>query len=123
MKIRDDDKLIIDTAPNSGYRYTFTLATTNNTNSISFDEGKKDMQTNTPAKIMPKIKRINFHNNIATEVVWSDGTTTKVVVGENDEFNPEFGLAMAIAKKFCGSYQNFARSLSRAKFRNTKTKE
>jgi hypothetical protein len=68
-------------------------------------------------KILPKIKKVIFHKNIATEVIWMDGTKTKVEVGKNDLFSPEYGLAMAIAKKYCGNYENFSKSLKKAKYR------
>ena len=53
------------------------------------------------------IKNVIF-NDPATIVFWSDGTKT-VVKAENEEFDPEKGLAMVIAKKFLGnkgSYYN-----------------
>lgn len=48
---------------------------------------------------MQRIKKVIF-NNPATIVFWSDGTKTVVKCGENDTFDPEKGLAMAISKKF-----------------------
>ena len=53
------------------------------------------------------IKKAIF-NNPATIVYWNDGTKT-VVKAENEDFDPEKGLAMAIAKKAygnVGSYYN-----------------
>lgn len=35
-----------------------------------------------------------------TTIKWMDGTTTTVKAGKDDEFNKEYGLAMAIAKKY-----------------------
>lgn len=52
-----------------------------------------------------KIKDVIF-NNPATIVFWSDGTKT-VVKAENEPFDPEKGLAMAIAKKFLGNKGNY----------------
>ena len=57
--------------------------------------------------VPPQIVSVDFYNNVATVVRWSDGDITRVVARGIDEFNPEQGLAMAIAKKFCGSYENF----------------
>jgi len=54
-----------------------------------------------------RIKEVIF-NNPATIVFWNDDTKT-VVKADNDAFDPEKGLAMAIAKKFLGnkgSYYN-----------------
>ena len=47
------------------------------------------------------IKNVIF-NPPATVVYWTDGTKTVVKCNENDIFDPEKGLAMAIAKR-CGS--------------------
>lgn len=47
---------------------------------------------------MDKIKNVIF-NNPATIVFWSDGTKT-VVKAAGEPFDPEKGLAMAIAKYF-----------------------
>lgn len=48
------------------------------------------------------IKQVIF-NNPATVVFWSDGTKTVVKCSENDTFDPEIGLAMAICKKVFGN--------------------
>lgn len=52
-------------------------------------------------QMMFKIKKVIF-NNPATIVFWADGTKT-VVKAENEHFDPEKGLAMAIAKKAFGN--------------------
>lgn len=49
----------------------------------------------------PSIKNVIF-NDPATIVFWDDGTKT-VVKAENEPFDPEKGLAMAIAKKSLGN--------------------
>ena len=49
----------------------------------------------------PSIKNVIF-NNPATIVFWSDGTKT-IVKAKNEPFDPEKGLAMAIAKKSLGN--------------------
>ena len=41
-----------------------------------------------------------FYNAPYTTIKWKDGTTTTVKAGKDDEFNKEYGLAMAIAKKY-----------------------
>lgn len=65
-----------------------------------------------------KMKKLNFNriydisiknvifNDPATIVFWNDGTKT-VVKAENEEFDPEKGLAMAIAKKVLGNKGNY----------------
>ena len=57
--------------------------------------------------IPPKlnIKKVVF-NNPATVVFWDDGTKT-VVKCENEGYDPEKGLAMAIAKKALGNQGNY----------------
>lgn len=49
-----------------------------------------------------KIKNVIF-NDPATIVFWSDETKTVVKCGENDIYDPEKGLAMAVAKKYLGT--------------------
>lgn len=57
-----------------------------------------------PFPMLPKhaVKQVIF-NNPATVVLWGDGTKTVVKCSENDAFNPEIGLAMAICKKVFGN--------------------
>ena len=45
-------------------------------------------------------------NDPATIVFWNDGTKT-VVKAENEPFDPEKGLAMAISKKVLGNKGNY----------------
>lgn len=54
---------------------------------------------------MPKIKKVIF-NDPATIVLWSDNTKT-VVKAENEAFDKEKGLAMAISKKALGNQGNY----------------
>ena len=55
--------------------------------------------------IRDAIKNVIF-NNPATVVYWTDGTKT-VVKAENEDFDPEKGLAMAISKKVLGNKGNY----------------
>lgn len=48
------------------------------------------------------IKKVIF-NDPATIVLWMDGTKTIVKCWEGEKFDPEKGLAMAIAKKAMGN--------------------
>lgn len=50
----------------------------------------------------PEIKNVIF-NDPATIVFWTDGTKTVVKCQEDDEFDPEKGLTMAITKKVYGN--------------------
>lgn len=68
--------------------------------------------------LLPGIKKVIF-NNPATIVLWDDGTKTVVKCDEpcitcqdprdnqNPKFDPEKGLAMAIAKKVLGNKGNY----------------
>lgn len=52
------------------------------------------------------IKDVIF-NDPAVIVLWNDGTKTVVKCDENDIFDPEKGLAMAISKKALGNQGNY----------------
>ncbi len=51
---------------------------------------------------LDSIKRVIF-NDPATIVLWADGTKTVVKCAKDETFDPEKGLAMAIAKKALGN--------------------
>lgn len=55
--------------------------------------------------VMPDIEKVIF-NEPATIVFWSDDTKTVVKCDKDDIFDPEKGLAMAIAKKALGTNEN-----------------
>lgn len=55
--------------------------------------------------ILPEIKKV-IYNNPATIVIWEDRTKT-VVKAEDEDYDPEKGLAMAIAKKAYGNQGNY----------------
>lgn len=61
---------------------------------------------NAERKIDMKIKKVIF-NAPATVVLWEDGTKTIVKSFEGDTYDPEKGLAMAIAKKALGNQGNY----------------
>ena len=54
------------------------------------------------ARTLNSIKRVIF-NDPATIVLWADGTKTVVKCAKDEKFDPEKGLAMAIAKKALGN--------------------
>lgn len=54
----------------------------------------------------PKIERVMF-NGPATIVFWQDDTKTVVKCREGDTFDPEKGIAMAIAKKVLGNEDGY----------------
>ena len=51
------------------------------------------------------IKKVIF-NDPATIVIWADGTKT-IVKSDNEQYDPEKGLAMAISKKALGNKGNY----------------
>lgn len=77
---------------------------------IDEKEKKEDMITKlTLTRIatwtLPVIKKVIF-NNPATIIIWKDGTKT-VVKAEGENYDPEKGLAMAMAKKAYGNQGNY----------------
>lgn len=68
---------------------------------------EKKMPTNKLDKSRPgwSIKQVIF-SNPATIVLWADGSKT-VVKCENEAYDPEKGLAMALAKKMLGNKGNY----------------
>ena len=60
---------------------------------------KKEAATMTAASI----KKVIF-NPPATVAYWTDGTKTVVKCNENDIFDPEKGLALAVAKRCAGNH-------------------
>ena len=61
---------------------------------------------------IPEIKNVIF-NDPATIVFWEDGTKTVVKCQDGDEFDPEKGLAMAIAKKAYGNNGSYCNKLKK----------
>lgn len=57
-------------------------------------------------KQKPMILNVIF-NAPATIVVWGDGTKTVVKCAKGEVYDPEKGLAMAIAKKMLGNEGNY----------------
>ena len=63
--------------------------------------------TKEAVKIMRNsIKKIIF-NDPATIIIWSNGDKTIVKCGEGEVYDPEKGMAMAIAKHFLGDKGNY----------------
>lgn len=62
----------------------------------------------------PTIKKVIF-NDPATIVFWTDGTKTIVKCGENDDFDPEKGIAMACMKKLLGTNKTGSNYIDKVK--------
>lgn len=84
-----------------------------------FMQSRQSGKTMTSLKILEEnMKKLSFNrvndisiknvifNNPATIVFWNNGTKT-VVKAENEPFDPEKGLAMAISKKALGNQGNY----------------
>ena len=65
-----------------------------------WDDGTSTFKKH-PKKRSDLIKNVYF-NNPVTVVIWTDGSKTIVKANGNEPYDPEKGLAMAIAKKFMG---------------------
>ena len=61
---------------------------------------------------VPETEKVIFHDP-ATIVYWKDGTKSVIKCGEEDEYDPEKGFAMAVAKKVYGSYTNFEKQMKK----------
>ena len=90
---------------------TFTLSRTRFENVIACLEQvfgidhKPIVKTETNSTSL-EIKKVHF-NNPATIIFWVDGTKTVVKAQGDDKYDPEKGLAMAIAKKTYGNKGNY----------------
>ena len=67
-------------------------------------------RTYASGQTVPEIKDVIF-NDPATIVFWSDNTKTVVKAQDDDVYDPEKGLAMAIAKKAFGNEGNYCNKL------------
>ena len=74
---------------------------------LYFDHKNKDcISDSKKIRLIPDIKNVIF-NPPATIIYWEDGTKTVVKCSEYDDFDPEKGMAMAIAKKAIGEGNNY----------------
>ena len=62
-------------------------------------------------RLVPRNKNVIF-NDPATIVFWSDNTKT-VVKAQNEPFDPEKGLAMAICKRALGNEGNYCNEIKK----------
>lgn len=95
---RHDDSL-------DALRYCYTRADVDATTELMKEYFNMEREM---AMILPEIKNVIF-NNPATIVFWDDEDKTKTVVKcqEGETYDPEKGLAMAIAKKALGNNYNY----------------
>lgn len=90
----------------NGYHYHSTNAPASYENYYVKRKNERKQTMRKPIKI----KKVVF-NNPATIVMWSDGTKTVVKCSERDTYDPEKGLAMAVAKKSFGNKGNYYKEL------------
>lgn len=76
-----------------------------------YSAAKKALVDYCGTTVLPEIKNVIF-NDSATIVFWADDTKT-VVKAVNEDFDPEKGLAMAIAKKALGNKGNYFNSIKK----------
>ena len=72
---------------------------------VKTDEAPKTAYSKIPYGYL-LIKKVHYSGD-KTIVMWEDGTKTIVTRGENEVFDPEKGLVMAIAKKAYGNKGNY----------------
>ena len=73
---------------------------------FSIDEMHEWPIRSAPKINMPDIKKVIF-NDPATIVIWADGEKTVVKCQNNEPYDPEKGLAMAITKRALGNKGNY----------------
>lgn len=73
---------------------------------VKSDRRKYTNYSDIPKNLRGKIKNVLFKDP-ATIVFWADGTKTVVKIQDGDIYDPEKGLAMAIAKKALGNQGNY----------------
>lgn len=79
------------------------LAYTNNsTSTLNHSQNYSSYYKQVPLSIQKVI-----FNDPCTIILWSDKTKTVVKCGEDEEYDPEKGMAMAISKKFFGNKGNY----------------
>lgn len=96
-------RVVLHTGHELTFRQGDLIADRGGNLSIRYGDGRLNAgKKSTSATNAPAIKRVIF-NPPATIVYWSDCTKTVVKCNVNDIFDPEKGLAMAIAKRCAGN--------------------
>ncbi|MBO5319036.1 MAG: hypothetical protein J6B01_04410 [Ruminococcus sp.] len=113
---REEMNARIETPKKNTFRCTITTANLKAADFIAASLVKQGLipkdvfiESKTLRKV-PDFDRVIF-NDPATIIYWSDGTKTVVKCGEQDIFDPEKGLAMAISKKALGNQDNYYKLL------------
>lgn len=90
--------------PNSDHGWFYFYA--NELRRTSNDQGLTSRNDAGP-RVSPFTIKKAYFNDPVTVVLWADGTKTIVRCGEDDIYDPEKGLAMAISKKALGNKGNY----------------
>lgn len=90
--------------PNSEHGWYYFCA--NELRLTSNDQGLTSRNDAGPCVSTFSIKKVIF-NDPAVIVLWNDGTKTVVKCSDDEVFDPEKGLAMAISKKALGNEGNY----------------
>lgn len=101
----DSDNLQIDCGAEQGSSFS-TTAYYSDSLSIDASTGAFIHCHPVPQEKRDLIDRVMFQPP-ATIIFWTDGTKTVVKTQNGDEFDPEKGMAMAIAKKFFGNKPSY----------------
>lgn len=97
----------IDAVEMDRYNHTTKLVCINNNDLLEPGVGVWFNRTINPIALGEKtIEKVIF-NNPATIVIWKDGTKTVVKTQNGEQYDPEKGFAMAIAKKALGNEGNY----------------
>ena len=76
--------------------------TNNSTSTLNHSQNYSSYYKQVPLSI----EKVIF-NDPCTIILWSDKTKTIVKCGEDEEYDPEKGMAMAMSKKFLGNKGNY----------------
>ena len=112
---RDNMNAICDIAQKVADKTGYTITTCKQKPSIKDVESvkhKKEATIDIRKQDMPKIKKI-IYNAPAVIILWEDGTKTiaKCQKGHEDEYDPEIGLSVAVAKKYFGNRNKLKKQL------------
>jgi hypothetical protein len=96
-------------------------ASLNYSNTVSYNFNSKSPTIEDLKKLLKPVRVI--FNDPVTVVYWSDDTKTLVRCSENEEFIPEFGLAMAFMRKLYPNRGEFLQFLEDASYQEKRVKK
>lgn len=103
IRVSEEDLVLVSSGYAANKQYVrYAIADAESTQSLYAAIGKIEGRDDI---LVPKIKNVIL-NDPAVIVIWEDGTKT-VVKAQEEEFDPEKGLAMAISKKAFGNKHSY----------------